>query len=568
MAGEPATTRRRDQQPGELARHLVLELCVDRLLGHIFPAGPEFPQRYGRHRVLADVVARSPRLRRALLDGDEGEIQKAWSVCLTERRKDLRLHHTLAVLYRERALATPAGADDDGRLVVATALWGLLLGTRDFWDEAGENVARWQGDLLTTLARELFTRHATEGRRVVAEGRFKAAEPHLRCLVAGQSGPEELVRILVGFGLPYRHIVDEQLSRQVGSIAREVLGGWCADVVRAARKVVDDPDAIAELPEGITNNWAGGIDVLQPFVRIGVPVKKLLRTGLEWYVKWWYNLNRLDDLARIRKQLEPAARFADGLIPLCTKGQGHKPENQALSRYFMFCGFATDDAAEKTSAQDKALEWNPNNDNARNLRVDAQIGELLDKVSDAIDEKNFTAVVTYLRAALDLADDQVGKTQIRKRIAPAYNAAGVAALEAMAPARDRFAKALTETLDSVKSILPGLSKMSSSLRLSSLARSNLGTGCAVCDSSTAPRRRAVIFEILDDVIATGEFEATSAVAFWRAHGHLLCSDCQKALDDIREAVDTARTLFEDALMMDPNGTSAGANLQTIQEMDA
>src|SRR5690348_7645912 len=131
MAGEQASTRRRDQEPGELARRLVLELCVDRLLGHLFPTGPQIPQRHGRHRVLADVVAGSPRLRRSLLDGDEGEIQKAWSACLTAHSRDLRLHHTLAVLYREHAMSAPAGGDD-GRLVVATALWGLLLGTREF----------------------------------------------------------------------------------------------------------------------------------------------------------------------------------------------------------------------------------------------------------------------------------------------------------------------------------------------------------------------------------------------------------------------------------------------------
>lgn len=566
MARELATARRGDQPAGELARQLVQELCVARLLGHLFPAGPELSERQGRHRVLADVVAHSPELHRALLDQEEDAIQKAWTACLARHGTDVRLHHALAVLYRERALAGPAGADDDGLLVFATALWALLLGTKEFWARASENVVRWQADLLATLARELFTRHATAGRRALAEGRVKAAEPHLRCLVAGQSGAEVLVRILVDFGLPYRHAVDEELLGQVGSVAREVLGDWCAEVIRTARKAVEDRKAIAELPEGISRNWAGGIDELEPFVRVGVPVKEVLRTGLEWYVEWWFALNRREERELIRELLTPAARFADALIPLCAKGQAHKTENQVLSRYFMIRGFASADAAEQKSAQDEALEWNPNNENARELRIDMQIGGLLDRAFAAIDAKDIAEAIAQLRPALTFADDPVGRARIQKRIAPAYNAAGVAALNAVTPARDKLGTALTQVLEAVKLILPGASSLSSVPNLSSSVHSRTAPGCAVCDGAKSPRRRIVVLTLVNEVVTTGKFEA-SAVAFWRMHENVLCDGCRRALADIAEAKTTARGLFEESLRMDPDGTDALANLRTIDEME-
>jgi tetratricopeptide (TPR) repeat protein len=407
----------------EVAQRLQLEVCVDRLLVHLFP-NEAVRERPGRHRVLEDLIEDNPRLLTALLEDDRDAALRAWSACLPSHGNDIRLHHVLAVLYRERALAGVAGGGALGDLLVfATMLWALLLGTKAFWTTLGDRVVDKETSLRETVIRELLTLQVTAASRWLVGGATESARPHVRCLVTCQAGARPLVRSLDSLGLPYRHTVDDRLLGQVSAIASELLHGWCADAVRVAQKSVDDPEVIARLPEGVRKNYEGGIRHLEPFARMGVPVAQVLRTGLEWYYEWAYSLYSRQELAAIRELTASAQVFADQLVPICVKGRGHLPDNQALSKYFMIRGFADDDPDARMSDLKEAIAWDPSNSNAKELLVDIGIGvaieqadagkfaqahktlDSIEPLATGMDDVRTCRSVTYARHAEKLADD-------------------------------------------------------------------------------------------------------------------------------------------------------------------
>lgn len=542
--------------PADLATRLELRLCVERLLTRLSLGTPGLPERPGRHRVLAEIIQHSPLLHRSLLGDNENYTLTAWQDCLAERGTDLRLQHTLAVLYRERALADDA---QDNLLVLASALWALLLSTPAFWERASERVLAVRTELLNSIAGQLFGRHARAGRRALAEQRPDAAGTHLRSLVAARAGADELVEILKTAGLPYHQTIDPELMTRVSAVADGVLADWSADVVRAGEQALDDPDAIAALPKGISRNWEGAVGVLRPFVRVGVPVAPVLRTGLEWHVDWCYALYGLQEHDRIKTVLRSASQFAKDLMPLSAQGRGHQPENQVLSKYFMFRGFAAKDPDEQLRELDRALYWNPNNDNAKDLRSDLEIGHLITQGFAAADEKRYPAAIEHLRSALNLEQEQDKRAKIIKNLAAIHNEAGVDVIERTAAHRERFSKALDEIIAAVKQRMDGQIAVTPSRRTA-------GVDCAVCDNSSTGYRRTLILEIFQEVRTAGRFSVENLVKFWNDHSRLLCSACQTELDLMAQAKYMASRHFRKALELNPNHPSAQSNLAMVQKM--
>jgi tetratricopeptide (TPR) repeat protein len=549
--------------PVALATGLELRLCVERLLTRLSLSTQGLPERPGRHQVLAEIIQHSPLLHRSLLEDNESHTLTAWQDCLAERGTDVRLQHTLAVLYRERALGDDDG-DEANQLGFASALWALLLSTEAFWDRASERVLDVRTELLDSIAGELFGRQAAEGRRALAEEQPEAAKTHLRGLVAAKAGADELVEILKNFGLPYHQTIEPELMTRVSDAADAVLADWSADVVRTAEKALEDPDAIARLPKGISKNWEGAVDVLRPFARVGVPVAQVLRAGLEWHVDWCYALYGLQEHARIKTVLKSASQFARELIPLGAQGRGHQPENQVLSKYFMFRGFAAKDPDEQLRELDRAIAWNPNNDNAKDLRSDLSIGHLITKGFAAADEKRYPAAIEHLRAALNLEHEPDKRAKIIKNLAAIHNEAGVDVIERTAAYREKFSMALDEIIDAVKLRMNG--QIGVTPNPASINWGKIGSNCAVCDNSSTGYRRTLILEILQEVRTAGTFSVENLVKFWTARQRLLCSSCKTDLDLMTQAKYMASRHFRKAIELNPNHPSAQSNLAMVEKM--
>ncbi|GAA3438621.1 tetratricopeptide repeat protein [Kutzneria kofuensis] len=377
------------------AERLVFGWCVDRLIGDLFPAD-ETREAAGRFSVFERAVDTDGILLFALLDQDRDGALEAWQKFLPVRGASVPLRHAVAVLFRERALADPNAVKP---LVAATMLWARLLSSPKFWAGQREDVRADQDRLRTEVMRELLSEHATRGQRALTAKAANVAAPHLRCLIDcadATAVDETLDKLHLNVPAPG----DPKRFADIAAVAREVLDGWIGDLLDAARKVVEDPAAIAKL-KGLNGNYEGGIETLGPFLRLGVPVRPVLQTALRWYNQWCMALYGDGDLDRLAEVCQAAAKVARQLEPLCDQKKVLDPGNQTLSQHLMLRGFATRDPAKAIPLFSQALIWNPSNNNAAELLEDAKaarVNQRFEEAVDAIEAGKLDAALKVLKA--------------------------------------------------------------------------------------------------------------------------------------------------------------------------
>ncbi|MDT0341985.1 hypothetical protein [Streptomyces litchfieldiae] len=384
-------------RPGDAkdaAQALELEVCVGRLLTALFPDVPDEPvpwERPGRYPALERAVIADPALRGALLDDDEDSVATAWANRLKFRGLDLALHHTLAVVYREKALALPPDTERAADLLATTtALWTLLLGSRAFWDgqAATGGAPGAEDELRDAVCRELFGLHRKHGSVALRQGESDIADTHLGALDACRAGAAAVRETLEGTRIGWSAGDDKSRWAAMAALAERAIDDWCHETIEHGAEALEDADAVARLPAGITKDFATGLDRVRPLTELSVPLPRLLTTALEWCNEWQmcvYGLKSGQDSRRrqIRSILDGARPFAEDLAESTRPGQSHLRENQALSRHFMFRGFVADTAESAIREYEKALEWNPHNANAEKLLEDQRSHEA---IGAAVDE--------------------------------------------------------------------------------------------------------------------------------------------------------------------------------------
>ncbi|ONK12654.1 hypothetical protein [Streptomyces sp. MP131-18] len=390
-------------RPGEAkdaARGLQSAVCVERLLDALFPDAPQDPvpwDRAGRYPALERAIESDGVLRQALLADDQDRIAGAWSGLLSRRGLDLSLHHTLAVIYREQTLRLPPHTERAADLLATTtALWVLLLASATFWQLQAaprEAVAEAEDELRAVVCEELFGLHRKHGTVALDQDEPGLAETHLRVLDACRGGAAAVRDLLAGTRLTWLSPADPGRWADVSRLAGRVIDDWSHEAIRHAEEVLEDADAVAKLPPGITKDFTSAVHRLLPLAGLDVPLPRVLTAGLEWCNEWQYCIYGLpvDDASR-QRQMKGAVRlarhFADDLAGVATPGQSHLRENQALSKHFMFRGFIADDPAAAEQAYRTALEWNPLNSNAEDLMKDqrtaATLKSAFDRATDAL----------------------------------------------------------------------------------------------------------------------------------------------------------------------------------------
>ncbi|MFF2508028.1 hypothetical protein ACFVTY_32390 [Streptomyces sp. NPDC058067] len=353
----------------------------DALLSHLFPDAAQSWERPGRLPALENAMAGHP----------------VWEALATERteligaqltrffagraaRGDIRVLHSLAVVYREEALAKLArtgAADED--LVTATVLWALLLCHPAFWETfdgrldpdgtpSDAATAPEAAYLRTSLTDELLTLHRGHGARALAEHREDQARLHLNCLTALRQG-SDVTRTLLAEG-PLAGVlpgVDDALFAGIAAGAGALLDDWSADLVLAAERLAEDPERISALPDGMDKDYEAGIESLATAVDHGFAATGVLCTLLTWHNQWQNCHYELDDRDAMRSVVTRAVRFAELLARSAVKGRPHQRENQLLATHYVDRGLLDPDTTKAVGYFELALEWNPANTNATQL---------------------------------------------------------------------------------------------------------------------------------------------------------------------------------------------------------
>jgi tetratricopeptide (TPR) repeat protein len=364
----------------ERARRLELRAASARLAGHLFPSCSESCTPSGRFKFLDTALATDAALLRAVLDGNQSATGRQWSAVLSKNGANTEFLHGLAVLGWEEARASLAQGKVDARQwTISTLLLCLLFSSEEFLVEFSDDrfVSRQGGSRIAidhpqdlvqqALVRSILSLNSSEAKQHYRQKKWDSARTHFQCVDLCTKGAKEMIASLRGIGMPFALKVQETRIDKVKEIAAALLDDWGVSLVRDATKTAEDPDAIRRLPKGIRKNYEGAIRELEPFIRLGIPIPRVLRASLEFYNTWCRDLYSASEIDRIRKVLEPAKKTAEQLMPLCTKGRGHQSENQILSEYWMLQGFTSQKPDAGQTEYEQALEWNPANSNAEDL---------------------------------------------------------------------------------------------------------------------------------------------------------------------------------------------------------
>jgi tetratricopeptide (TPR) repeat protein len=407
----------------KLARQIEINQAILELVRDLLPGRDCTIEMAGRLHFLAEILDTRPELTSALVRRDAEAMRRMWRDALAAQRGNPRFLHGLAVLYREEALRKLNTDSADSDLwPFSTALWAALLCADEFWDyfSADRTTSGVDGspaplDTATqdALAREAMNNilglHRTFGSRELAGGRSERAGVHANCLHLCRSGADALTNLLARYGVAVELRMESGRLDRLMELANELLDDWCSVLVREAERITTDPAAIQQLPQGIRQNYRGGLDHLDRFIGLGIPVIRVLRTSLHWYNEWCYDLYVSHKLDQIVALMGPARAVADLLGALCVKARGHAPENQALSTHYLLRGFTTDNQDQGMEYYREALAWNPANQNAEQLLGEAAQAVIMDQIEVAIkciDSKQFSRAYEVLDSVEARATDK------------------------------------------------------------------------------------------------------------------------------------------------------------------
>lgn len=336
------------------ADKLEKTVATTRLLQYLFPEINGATVKPGRYRFLAKLFGGHPQLLQSLLSDHKQKVLSAWSGIVQSGQSDPQFLHGLAVLYWEQALTYQEDGKQNGHYwPLSTALWGYLLCSDEFWvyfsrkrltnRDTGERhdlENEQQEALMREISSGIMSMQSSLGNQAFAIGRYEAAQLHLHCIDICRQGQESIESTLKKYSLSCQLTPLPKHFSKLSEMAANTLDDFCRGRLQEAQKIVNDAEAIKQLPEGIRKNYKGGIAHLDSLIELNIPVSRVLQQSLNWYNDWCYDLYVTQKLDEVRNLMEPASRVSAQLIPLCTKGNAYTPENQALSQHFLFRGFS------------------------------------------------------------------------------------------------------------------------------------------------------------------------------------------------------------------------------------
>jgi tetratricopeptide (TPR) repeat protein len=417
----------------EHARRIELQIASSRLLKYLFPENDNAGKVFGHYRFLEKEIEERPEFLQALLKEDHELALRKWMQVLADHKSDAQFYHGIATIYGEYSIASLDKEMLDGGLwLLSTSLWIFLLCSDEFWKyfsearftERGSSVrelleSQQQLDLFHEAWQSILSIHNRFGRQDFYSRRYEKAKVHLSCLDLCRRKEDVIIATLGMQGIDCNLTLEDDRLEKVRNMAEKLLDEFGSILVDEAEKITENADAIKDLPSGIRKNYEGGIQHLENFIKLNITVVRVLRASLQWYNDWCFDLYVTKNIEHLKKLMQSAGHVADSLAPNCVKLRGYSPENQALSQHFMFRGFIVDAPKQAIKEYREALDWNPENENAKELLGSATQMVLTGQFEVAIEyveRKQFKEAFEALDAVEEYVTDNKQIQEVRAGI--------------------------------------------------------------------------------------------------------------------------------------------------------
>jgi len=399
---------------------MEMQIAVSRLLTYLFSEDNDSFEINGRYQFLEKAIEKHPKFLNALLVDNRDAALRIWQEVIKKNKSNMVFQHGFAVICREQAVASlDKKKPNEGLCTLSTVLWIYLLCSKKFWvyfskkrfterdsNERKSLEPQQQEYLFKETWQSILVLHNNYGRQDFTAGENNRAKIHLSCLDLCRADNEKLAKTLSKYNIPYNLNLDMNRRQLSQDMAQKILDDWGSTLVNEAEKITEDAEAIQNLPQGIRKNYEGGIRHLEAFIDLDILVIRVLRTILQFYNEWCYDLYLRKEIQHIKKLMQSACGIADKLAPMFIKGRGHIPENKALSQHFLIKGFAEDEPEQSIKYYEEALAWDPMNDNAKSLLEGSTQKNLMTQIETAMEcmkRKQFTEAYEVL----DSVEEQI-----------------------------------------------------------------------------------------------------------------------------------------------------------------
>lgn len=398
-----------DDSDKQLSQTLLLEHALTLetralsmlLLTYQFPDLDSSAFNPGRYHVLGLTIRQEPQLRKALISRDRERIQQEWDKTLQAQQSNMRFLHALCLIYREIALSKQRQLIDiEKDWFTSTTFWILLLSSQAFWQyfataRNGEGQdklnAQQQEELWQDALENILIFHSAIARKSLAAGQHTQARMHARCLALGRQSKDYLLAQLQTANLSFPASIDQQRLDQIKGRTQKLLNDWGQSLVGEAEKSVNNARRIQELPEGIRKNYAGGISVLEPFIRLDVPLTHVLLVCLEWYNEWCTDMRTKGALMQHKEISAAAAQICGRLQRRCNRKNVYNAENKAIARHLIHRGLSLEESepSQALHAFTEAQDWGSDHPDLPDLLERTRLASTEEAVRICMNDQQF-----------------------------------------------------------------------------------------------------------------------------------------------------------------------------------
>src|SRR5262249_3798678 len=185
--------------------------------------------------------------------------------------------------------------------------------------------------------------------------------------------------------------IEQKRLEQIRSQAQRLLNEWGQSLLTEAEQIVNDVNVIEHLPRGIRRNYAGSISVLEAFIRLDVPLTRVLLACLDWYNEWCSDLKLHGTRAQFRETTAAAGIVCEKLQRRFDKKNAYAAENQAIALHLIYRGqsLATQEPERSIHYYEEALAWGSNNPYLAEMLDEARFQSLENTALEYADSQQF-----------------------------------------------------------------------------------------------------------------------------------------------------------------------------------